>query len=175
MRGIRHFPLALALVSLVALGGCMTSDGGDKNAPLPRMSREGAQTWATDFVESMARSAGVGIDEKSIDPAFYDCIGEHDEVMHDGRFDLTYYAHAPLAQQLQGSAVAKIRDDLKKRGYEITSFRDDDSMDPAVVLEAFSRDKHFSVDVSGYKTPDELHFVVSTPCLLPPGAKQEKL
>jgi len=153
----------------------MSSDGGDKNAPLPRMSRSDAQTWAAHFAESMARSAGVQIDEKSIDPQFHDCIGEHDEVMHDGRFDLTYRAEAPLAPPHQGGAVARIRDDLKKRGYEITSFRDDDAMDPAVVLEAYSRDKHFSVDVSGYKSPDVLNFAVFTPCLLPPGVKQEKL
>ncbi|MBM9506819.1 hypothetical protein [Actinacidiphila acididurans] len=153
----------------------MSSDDGGKNAPLPRMSRQDAQTWAAHFTQSMARSAGVGIQEKSIDPQFHNCIGKHDEVVNDGRFDLTYRAEARLAPSLQGSAVARIRDDLKKRGYQITSFRDDNSVQPAVVLQAYSPDQHFSVDVSGYTSPDVLDFAVSTPCLIPPGAKQEKL
>jgi hypothetical protein len=150
-------------------------DGGGKNAPLPRMSRRDAQTWAAHFTQSMARSAGAEIDTKSIDPRFHDCVGKHDEVVHDGRFDLTYWADAPLAQHRQGTGVAKIRDDLKARGYTIVSFRNDPSMDPAVALQAYSPDQHFSVDISGYTSPDALTISVSTPCLLPPGAEQQTL
>ncbi|MGQ4514140.1 hypothetical protein [Streptomyces sp. DW26H14] len=152
-----------------------SESGGDKNAPLPRMSRDSARSWAAHFAGSMAASAGAEIDAETVKPQFAECTGRHDEVAHDGRFALTYRAHAPLAAEKQGSAAASIRDDLKKRGYEITSFRDDDSVDPAVILEARSPDKGFSIDVSGYKSPAELHFVVFTPCLLPPGVKQEQM
>jgi hypothetical protein len=175
MRGTRRFPLALGLISLLLLGGCMSSGDGDPNAPLPRMSRADAKAWAAHFTESMARSAGAEIDPKTIDPGFYDCVGKHDEVMNDGRFNLNYYAHAPLAREKQGDAVRRIMADLKKRGYRIDSFRDDETVEPAVVLEAYSPDKDFFIDVSGYKSPDSLTLTVMTPCLLPPGVKQQRL
>ncbi|MEW2547051.1 hypothetical protein AB0910_14940 [Streptomyces sp. NPDC047002] len=153
----------------------MSSKNADKNAPLPRMSREDAQSWAAHFAQSIARSANAEVDAKSVRPQFSDCVGRNDEMAGDGRFTLTYRAHAPLAAQRHGSAAAKIKDDLEQRGLEIMSFRNDASLDPAVVLEARSQDKHFSIDVSGYRSPDELHLVVFTPCLLPPGAKQQQL
>jgi hypothetical protein len=171
----RPLVLVLLVVLLVLLGGCMSSNDGDKNAPLPRMSREAAQTWAAHFAESMAHSAGAPIDAKTIKPQFSDCIGRHDETADDGRFTLSYRAEVPLAAEDHGSAGASIRDDLKKRGYEITSFRDDATVDPAVVLEAYSPDKDFSIRVAGYKSPQVLNLAVFTPCLLPPGVKQEQL
>ncbi|CAG6391852.1 conserved exported hypothetical protein [Actinacidiphila cocklensis] len=175
MRGIRWSRLALAFASLILLEGCMTSNDGDTNAPLPRMSRQDAQTWAAHFAESMARSAGAPIDATSVKPQFSDCVGKNDEVAHDGRFYLTYRAEVPLPAHKQGSAGARIRDDLQKRGYEITSFRDDDTVDPAVVLEAYNPDQDFSIRVAGYKAPEVLNLGVFTPCLLPPGVKQEQL
>jgi hypothetical protein len=96
-------------------------------------------------------------------------------VAHDGRFLLSYRAEVPLAARKQGSAGARIRGDLKKRGYEIISFRDDPSMDPAVLLQAHSPDKDLSIDVAGYKSPEVVDLAVFTPCLLPPGVEQEQL
>jgi hypothetical protein len=175
MRGIRRIPLALTLIPLVLLGGCMSSNDGDKNAPLPRMSRPAAQSWAAHFTESMARSAGVEIDQASVKPEFNDCVGKNDEIMHDGRFTLDYRTEAHVEQQRQADAVARIRDDLKKRGYTISSFRNDVTVDPPVTLEAYSPDKDFYILVEGYKSPQVLNFLVASPCLLPPGVKQEKV
>lgn len=176
MRGIRWSAPVLALVPLALLTSCTASDNstGDKNAPLPRKSRADAQAAAAAFVESLARSAGAPIDAKSIKPEFSDCIGRNDETAQDGRFFLTYRAHAPLARARQGQAGARVRDDLKKQGAEDISFRDDDSLEPAVLLEGHDPKTHFSIDVSGYRDPDEMHFVVSTPCYLPPGARQQQ-
>ncbi|WP_225851217.1 hypothetical protein [Streptomyces sp. HPF1205] len=153
----------------------MTSSDDDPNAPLPRMSRADAQAWATHFTQSMARSAGVEIVKGTVKPEFNDCIGAHDELMHDGRYTLIYRAEAPLTREKQGDAARRVMADLKKLGYRIDSFRDDDSVDPPVVLEARSPEKNFTIDVSGYKSPQVLDFTVMTPCLLPPGVKQQKL
>jgi hypothetical protein len=154
--------------------GCTASDGDRKNAPLPRMSEADAQASAAAFAESLARSAGAPIEAGSIKPQFSDCIGEHDETADDHRFFLTYRAHSPLTRARQSEAARHVRDDLKQHGSEIDGFRDDASVEPAVVLEAYDPKRGFRVDLSGYRDPDELHIVVSTPCYLPPGAKQQQ-
>lgn len=174
MRGVRWSGLVVAFASLLLVGSCTTSDDSRKNAPLPRMSRVDVQASAAAFAQSLARSAGAPIDGGSIKAQFSDCLGEQDETADDGRFFLTYRAHSPLARARQGQAGARIRDDLKKHGSEVSSFRDDDSVEPAVLLEAYDPAKDFDIDVSGYPDPDEMHFVVSTPCYLPPGAKQQQ-
>lgn len=174
MRGVRWPTLALVSASLLLVVGCTGSDDGGKNAPLPRMSRADAQVAAAAFAESLARSAGAPIEAGSVKPQFSDCVGEHDETAEDHRFFLTYRAHSPLARARQSEAAAHVRDDLKKQGSEVDGFRDDASVEPAVVLEAYDPTTDFSIDVSGYRDPDELHIVVSTPCYLPPGAKQQQ-
>ena len=151
----------------------MSSDG-DINAPLPRMSKEDAEKWARHFTESMARSAEVKIAEKTVEPTFHECVGRNDEVAEDGRFNLDYYARAPLPVADHPKAVRKIQTDLEKRGYKIDGYQEIEGEEPSVILDASSPDKGFSLSVRGYHPDDELFFSVSTPCLLPPGVEQQK-
>lgn len=181
MRGLR-WPAALsALVPVVLLAGCSSGGGGGggggggKNAPLPRMTRADARAWAAGIAGSVARSAGTSPAAGKSVPRFRDCVGENDEVVDDGRYDLTYEVKVPMSAADQRGAAARIRDDLEKRGYEIVSYRNDASVDPAVVVQAYDGKKHASLDIAGYKDPAELDIAVFTPCLLPPGAKQKHL
>lgn len=179
MRAIRRSGPVLALVPAVLLSGCGSSGGsggsGGKNAPLPRMTRASAQAWAERIAGSVARSAGRTLDTATATPKFRDCVGENDEVAGDGRFDLSYEARVPMPAAEQRGVAAQVRDDLKKQGYRIVSFRDDASKDPAVVVQAYDDRKHASLDIAGYEDPAELDIAVFTPCLLPPGAKQKHL
>lgn len=146
----------------------------DINHPLPRMSKEKAQQWAHHFTKSMARSAEVEVSGKSIRPEFTKCVGKHDELPDDGRFNLDYYARAPLSIDKHFEAVRRVRDDLKKQGYKIDGYREIKGKNQAVILDASSPEKGFEVSVEGYHREDALLFTVGTPCLMPPGKKQKQ-
>lgn len=163
---------AVATFIAMTLAGCMSDEA---NEPLPRMSKEKAEEWTRNFTDSMARSAGVKISEKTVDSTFHDCVGEDDEVAEDGRFNLDYYARAPLKVADHSAAVGKIREDLKKNGYKIEKFQKIEGEKPSVILDASDPDEGFNLSVRGYHPDDELFFSVSTPCLLPPGATQQQL
>ncbi|MFD1832969.1 hypothetical protein ACFSJS_25470 [Streptomyces desertarenae] len=164
--------LIAIFTAALMLGGCMSSE---KNEPLPRMSKKGAEDWARHFTESMARSAGVKIKEGTVKPAFHDCVGENDEVAEDGRFLLDYYARASLPVSEHAKAVKKVRADLEKRGYTINGYQETGGGKPSVLLDAAHPEKGFTVSAEGHAPQDELLFSISTPCLLPPGATQQQL
>ncbi|MBN3930970.1 hypothetical protein IQ279_15250 [Streptomyces verrucosisporus] len=147
---------------------------GEVNEPLPRMSKKKAEEWARHFTDSMARSAGVKISQKTVNPTFHECVGKNDEVAEDGRFNLDYYSRAPLKVADHAESVKKIREDLKRNGYKIDGYQEIHGENPSVILDASDPDKGFSISVRGYHPDDELFFSISTPCLLPPGATQQQ-
>ncbi len=164
---------AAATVALL-LGGCMSDDKDDPNAPLPRMSREGAQKWARHFTESMARTAQAPISEKSVRPDFTKCVGKHDEVVDDGRFVLDYSARSSIPAAEHAATVKRIRKELENRGYSIESY--DEIKDAAqVILRARSPKDNFNISVEAYGEQNSILYDIITPCLLPPDVKQKEI
>ncbi|MEE4591695.1 hypothetical protein V2J94_07300 [Streptomyces sp. DSM 41524] len=168
------FRTAAAAAVALLLGGCMSDDKDDPNAPLPRMSREDAQKWARHFTESMARTAQAPINDKSVRPDFSECVGKHDEVVDDGRFVLDYSARSPLPEAGHAAAVKRIRKELEKRGYDIESY-DEMKGDAQVILRARSPKDNFYIFVEAYGEQKSILYDIITPCLLPPGVKQKKI
>ncbi|MFJ2110994.1 hypothetical protein ACIOEX_03555 [Streptomyces sp. NPDC087850] len=165
-----------ALVLTLLLGGCGMSDDG-VNDPLPRMSKKKAEEWARHWTESMARTAKAQI-EPETDPDvpaadFTECIGKSGESADDGRFTLSYNMRARLPKDQHADAIRAIRDTLEEKGFEIVGYRSDPSKDPANLVDAkHPKDRQF---VSAGDVSDNLlTLIVSTPCLLPPGAEQQQ-
>ncbi|WP_335938686.1 hypothetical protein [Streptomyces sp. PTD5-9] len=164
---------AAALALTMLLGGCMSDDG--VNDPLPRMSREKAEEWAKHWTDSMVRTARARIDPKTARRTadFTDCIGRNGESAEDGRFTLSYSVRGTLPRSEQARAVTDIKDTLKAKGFEIQSFGINQDREPVNVLDAeHPKDRQF-VSV-GSVSENLLVFIVSTPCLLPPGVEQQK-
>ncbi|MFB6711909.1 hypothetical protein [Streptomyces sp. NPDC056358] len=164
---------AAALALTLLLGGCMSDEG--VNDPLPRMSREKAEKWAKHWTDSMVSTAHARIDPETARPTadFTDCIGKHDESADDGRFTLSYSVRGTLPRSEHPRAVTNIKDTLKDKGFEIQSFGINQDREPANVLDAKHPEDQQFVSV-GSVGKDLLVFIVSTPCLLPPGADQQQ-
>ncbi|WP_234314770.1 hypothetical protein [Streptomyces sp. NRRL F-5135] len=141
------------------------------------MSKKKAEEWAKHWIESMARTAGAEIRTETEPDApaakFTDCVGENNEIADDGRFTLRYDVHAYLARNRQTEGIRAIRDTLKAKGFEIQGYRSDPTMNPVNLVDAKHPNDHQFVSVEDLN--DELILLtVSTPCLLPPGAKQQQ-
>ncbi|GAA1201377.1 hypothetical protein GCM10009654_67200 [Streptomyces hebeiensis] len=141
------------------------------------MSREETEEWARHWTESMARTAKAEI-EPETDPElpaanFTNCAGVNGESADDGRFTLRYSVRAKLAKSQHAAGIRAIRDTLKQKGFEIQGYRSDPSKDPVNLVDAsHPKDRH---SVSAEDLNEELIvLIVSTPCLLPPGAKQQQ-
>lgn len=165
--------MATVSVAVFFSGGCMTGKS-EINDPLPVMSQRGAEDWAQHFTESMARTAKVEIDKKMTKPAFGKCVGKNDEVAEDGRFDLMYTARAPLDASEHLRAVKRIKEELEDRGYKIDAYQVTKGADGSVLLDASDPKKGFRLSIDAYGQDDLLTLTVSTPCLLPPGKKQQQ-
>ncbi|MFJ2444573.1 hypothetical protein ACIOWG_29940 [Streptomyces sp. NPDC087658] len=155
----------------------MSNNSTDANAPLPRMSKKKAEEWARHWTQSMARTAKAEIVPET-DPdlpaaEFTNCIGSKGESSDDGRFTLRYSVRAKLPQLQHAEAVRAVRDTLKKQGLTIQDFRNDPAVSPPNLLYAQHPENHQFISV---RDSDEEHLVliVSTPCLLPPGAEQQQ-
>ncbi|MFF9073001.1 hypothetical protein ACF1A9_11915 [Streptomyces sp. NPDC014872] len=167
----RRSIVALALTLL--LGGCMSDDG--VNDPLPRMSREKAEEWAKHWTDSMVRTARARTDPTTARRTadFTDCIGRNGESAEDGRFTLSYSVRGTLPRSEHARAVTDIKDTLKDKGFDIQTFVVGEDTEPANVVDAkHPKDQQF-VSV-GSVDKDLLVFIVSTPCLLPPGVEQQE-
>ncbi|MFF1476070.1 hypothetical protein ACFVYD_00480 [Streptomyces sp. NPDC058301] len=152
------------------------SDKKEVNAPLPRMSKEKAEEWARHWTDSMTRTAKATVDPRTArrQADYTNCVGRNGESADDGRFTLSYSVRATLPRAQHAEAVRAIRDTLKSKGFEIQGYRSDPSKNPANLLDAqHPTDHHF---ISAEDLDDNLLlFVVNTPCLLPPGVKQQQL
>ncbi|MGS2589714.1 hypothetical protein [Streptomyces hebeiensis] len=147
------------------------------NDPLPRMSKEKAETWARHWVESMARTAKAEIEPEAdpeLPPAnFTNCVGKNNEVSEDGRYTLHYSVRAKLPKDRHADAIRAIKDTLTDKGFKIQGYRSDPSKDPANLVDAtHPKDQQFVS--AGDVTDNLIVLIVNTPCLLPPGAKQQQ-
>ncbi|WP_244176733.1 hypothetical protein [Streptomyces albus] len=164
--------ISLVLASVLLLGACMSEDS--INDPLPRMSKEKAEKWAKHWTESMARTAKAEIVPKSHTANFSKCIGKNNEIADDGRFNLSYHIRAKLSKERHADAIRAVRDKLEEEGFEIVGYRSDPKVRPANLVDAkHPKQRHFVS--AGDVSDDLLTLIVRTPCLLPPGVKQQQL
>jgi len=152
----------------------MSQQEDDINKPLPRKSQEDSSSWAKKFVSAMARHAEVKI---SHDPAprkrSNTCVGKNDEVPEDGRYTLTYTAYADLPADQHIASVRKLSEALKKHGVRITGVTERPET-PEVILFGESEKEGYTLIADTVKPPNTLRLSVTTPCYLPPGAKQQQ-
>ncbi|MEU6528617.1 hypothetical protein ABZ869_05425 [Streptomyces sp. NPDC046928] len=154
------------------------SQGDDVNAPLPRMAKEEALRWAKDYTAYMAKLTDVELLPDTQKVHFEDCLGKNDEVAKDGRYSLFYYIYSPAPVTDHTRIVRQLRDELPKRGYEVTSYREFKNAYESAVLTARNNKNNYSVEAdtvgSGEDKPQRFSFAVRTPCMLPPGVKQQQ-
>ncbi|MDJ1137511.1 hypothetical protein [Streptomyces iconiensis] len=165
--------LITACVTALGTGGCM-SEKSEINKPLPRMSEKGAEDWARHFTQSMARSAQIEIDGKTVKPNYTKCVGKNDEVPEDGRFVLQYDARAPLDGDQHEQAIKRIQAALKERGYKTDGYQVTKGSNATVTLNARDPKKGFTLAIDGFRKRNEIVLTVITPCLLPPGKEQQQ-
>ena len=161
--------------ALFLMGGCASQD--DPNAPLPRMAKDDALKWAKDTTAHLAGLADVELRPDTAKVHFEACVGEKDEVAEDGRYSLFYYVYSPAPATDHTRIVRKLRRELPKQGYEVSSYREFKSAYASAVFRARNKKNDYSVEAetvgSGKTEPQEFSFAVRTPCMLPPGAKQQ--
>lgn len=153
----------------------MSSPSDDPDKPLPRKSRDDSLSWAKHYTSTMAHYAEVRIGD-TFGPFtdFEDCVGKNDEVADDGRYTLTYTVYADLPQDDHISAVRKLRAALEEHaGITVTDYEERPEK-PEVILYGQHDKENFSLIADSAKPPNTLRMSVSTPCFLPPGAKQQK-
>ncbi len=153
----------------------MSQPSSDPNKALPRKSREDSLAWAKRYTSSMAHYAGVKVGNK-FGPFtdFEDCIGQNDEVADDGRYTLTYTVYAEVPREEQIPVVRKLRAALKDHGGVEVSSYEERPQSHEVVLDGRHKTENFSLIADTAKPPNTLRLSVSTPCFLPPGARQQK-
>ncbi|MFI5757337.1 hypothetical protein [Streptomyces sp. NPDC051569] len=155
-----------------------TDDKEDINAPLPRMSRESALTWAKEYTSYLGTVAAVDIDRATEVTHYEDCVGEGDEVAEDGRFSLFYYVFAEVPTEQQTDVVRKLKSRLAKEGFEVTGYREyQDSRYTATFSARHEKDGYSVMSDPGKPhkgAPSSMSFGVRTLCMLPPGVKQQQ-
>ncbi|MFC9795013.1 hypothetical protein [Streptomyces sp. NPDC057695] len=167
----RRAALALVPTLVLLLGGCMSD--AEKNEPLPRMSKDKAESWAAHWAGSMARTAEAKLvagDEKA---SFTDCLGKGGESADDGRFTLRYSVKAALPKARQADGIRAIKDELEKQGFEIQGYRSDPAVKPVNLVDARHPKDRQAVTAEDLDDTSIL-LVVRTPCLLPPDAEQQE-
>ncbi|MFF4909677.1 hypothetical protein ACFY2T_33005 [Streptomyces sp. NPDC001260] len=106
------------------------------------------------------------------------CVGENDEVAQDGRYTLFYYVNSPAPATEHTRMVRKRRSQLPSQDYEVTSYREFKSTYASAIFRAWNKKNDYQVEAetvgSGKTKPQRFSFAVRTPCLLPPGAEQQK-
>ncbi|MDI3408402.1 hypothetical protein [Streptomyces cavernicola] len=171
--------LPLLLVTMIATGGCMSSSPeDDPNTRLPRMERSDALTWARDYTSYMAEITDVELINSTEKINYEECLGANGELADDGRYSLFYYVYSPAPVTEHTRVVRALRQELKKKGYEVTGYREFKDSYYAATLSARNRSNGYSVTAdtvgSGKTKPQRLSFAVRTPCMLPPGVKQQQ-
>lgn len=154
------------------------SQSDDSNAPLPRMAKDAALQWAKDYTAYMAKLTDVELLPDTAKVNFEECVGENDEVAEDGRYSLFYYVYSPAPVTEHTRIVRKLRSELPKQGYEVTSYREFKNAYASAIFWARNKKNDYRVEAdtvgSGKTKPQRLSFSVRTPCMLPPGVKQQQ-
>jgi len=142
------------------------------------MEKDAALKWAKDYTEYMARLTDVELTPSTAKTHFEACIGENDEVAEDGRYSLFYYVYSPAPVTEHTRVARTLRQELSQQGYEVTSYREFKDAYASMVFRARNKKNSYMVTAdtvgSGKKKPQELSFAVRTPCMLPPGVKQQQ-
>lgn len=148
----------------------MTDSG--KNDPLPVKSKDGAERSARELIDSLAGQYRLQVDGTTVNKEFRDCFGKNHERASDGRFDLSYSVRAQLPGAEHGKALRPMRKKLEAEGYKILGYRAEPSQ---ALMDAKGGSDDFFISVDSYGQGNALVFSVNTPCLLPPGVKQEQV
>ncbi|MFI1732731.1 hypothetical protein ACH40E_26685 [Streptomyces acidicola] len=150
----------------------------DPNAPLPRMAKDAALQWAKDYTAYMAKLTDAELLPDTAKVNWEACIGENDEVAEDGRYSLFYYVYSPAPVTEHTRIVRKLRSEIPEQGYEMTSYREFKTAYTSAVFRARNKKNDYRVEAdtvgSGKTKPQRFSFAVRTPCMLPPGAKQQQ-
>ncbi|MEU6147566.1 hypothetical protein ABZ848_45365 [Streptomyces sp. NPDC047081] len=154
------------------------SQSDDPNAPLPRMAKDDALKWAKDYTSYMARITDVELTPSTAKVHFETCTGENDEVPEDGRYSLFYYVYSPAPVTEHTRVARTLRRELADQGYEVTSYREFKNAYSSMIFSARNKKNSYRVTAdtvgSGKTDPQELSFAIRTPCMLPPGVKQQQ-
>lgn len=154
------------------------SQSENPNAPLPRMAKDDALQWAKDYTAYLAKLTDVKLLPDTAKANFEECLGENDEVAEDGRYSLFYYIYSPAPVTEHTRIVRKLRSELTKQGYEVTSYREFKSAYASAIFWARNKKNNYSFEAdtvgSGKTKPQRFSFAVRTPCMLPPGVKQQQ-
>ncbi|MFM9368253.1 hypothetical protein [Streptomyces sp. Da 82-17] len=142
------------------------------------MEKAAALKWAKDYTSYMAKVTEVELIQSTETVEYEDCLGENDEVAEDGRYNLFYYVRSPAPTKEHTRVVRILHEELKKKGYEITGYREFKNSYESAIFSARNPKNNYSVEAetvgSGRTKPQRLTFAVRTPCMLPPGAKQQQ-
>lgn len=154
------------------------SQGDDANTPLPRMEKNDALQWAKDYTAYMAKITDVELTPSTATVHFENCLGVNDEVAEDGRYSLYYYVDSPAPVSEHTRVVRTLRQKLTQQGYEVTGYREFKDAYESAVFRANNKKNFDRVTAetvgSGKTKPQALSFSVRTPCMLPPGVKQQQ-
>lgn len=148
----------------------------DPNAPLPRMKKATALQWAKDYTAYMAEITDVELRPSTAKIYFEACVGENDEVAEDGRYSLFYYVRSSASTTKHAHVVRTLRRQLPRHGYKVTSYREFKSAYTNAVFRARNLKNDYSVSANSMGSSESLRFTfgVRTPCMLPPGVKQQQ-
>ena len=167
--------LALAITAVAVPAGCTSSTDGI-NAPLPRSGRAQAMTKASATAHAIAAAGGHRAGKPTSGTDVSDCVGTHDEVASDGRFVLQYTVNIDAPPAQHNGIGRQIRASMKKAKYSDITWGPARSKNDEMTLRGYTGDWSAEVGSTvGNHGPGSLIYIgVTTPCLLPPGAKQQK-
>lgn len=155
------------------------SASDDPNTPLPRMEKDAALKWAKDYIAYMAQLTDVELIPSTAKTHFEACVGESDEVAKDGRYSLFYYVRSPrVADKKHTQVVQTLHRELPKHDYKILGYREFKNSYYSALIQARNKKNSYYVEAhtvgSDNSKPQRLSFSVRTPCMLPPGVKQQQ-
>jgi hypothetical protein len=173
-RSQRRLP-ALAIACTLLTAGCASSSDGI-NAPLPRASRAQATAKARSMVDALAGAAGLRPGPPTSETAFSDCVGQNDEIAHDGRFELAYSVYVNVPQDQQTTVGQKIRTYMRRAKYADVSFHPFHTATAELMVRGYNGDWFIDIDtvLPGSGPATRIYISINSTCYLPPGVKQQK-
>ncbi|MFE1177022.1 hypothetical protein [Streptomyces sp. NPDC058773] len=168
---------ALCLAVLLLATACAGDGEDDKNAPLPRKSEAQALSEARHYTKALAGSSGVVLSPRTAVKDLHTCVGKDDETAEDGRFTLTYHVRGELPRQQHIAAARRLREAMEGQRISVDHLDERPGDDRPVILDgsvAGKRKERISLTVESVEGPDSLQYVVTTPCYLPPGVRQQR-
>ncbi|MFG2528914.1 hypothetical protein [Streptomyces sp. NPDC048516] len=168
---------ALCLAVLLLTTACGGDSEEDKNAPLPRKSEAQALGEARQYTKTLAGSSGVELASRTAVKSFHECVGKGDETAQDGRFTLTYHVRGELPREQHIAAARRLRKALEGGRITVGHLDERPGDDRPVILDGSvigRRKERISLTVESVEQPDSLQYVVTTPCYLPPGVRQQE-